>query len=90
MQSALLWLCIASASVVLGFMLYSVAAYRSPTGGATSHRLGQSLIGIVWAAVPIIIIVAAALPTVRSLMLPGEPQSAAQVCTERPPLVCQH
>lgn len=74
MTTALLWLCIAMASAVFGAMLYSVVAYRGPQGKVRRHGL---VLELLWAAVPIAIMVAAAAPTLRQLMLPSPSSIAA-------------
>jgi hypothetical protein len=70
MQTALLWLCIGTASVVFGLMLYSIATYPSPPG-CGRHRPVRLLIGMAWAAVPIVIMVTAAMPALRQAIGPG-------------------
>lgn len=74
MYTALLWLCIGLASAVFGVMLYSVVAYRAPQGRVRRRGL---LAEILWAAVPIAIMVVAALPALRELMVPSAPSIAA-------------
>lgn len=74
MYTAFLWLCIAMASAVFGVMLYSVVAYRGPQGKLRRRNL---LIELMWAAVPIAIMVVAALPVLQELMWPAPPAVAA-------------
>lgn len=69
MRIAMLWLCVALASVVFAFMLYSVIAYR----GTPARRPARALIEMLWAAVPIVIVVTAAMPTLRELLAPAAP-----------------
>ena len=75
MYTALLWLCIVLASAVFGVMLYSVVAYRGPQGKVRRRGLAIELL---WAAVPIAIMVVAAMPALRELMMPSTPTVAAQ------------
>ena len=66
MQMALLWLCVALASVVFAVMLYSVVVHREARGRV---RAGALLIEVLWAAVPIAIMIMAAMPMLRASLL---------------------
>jgi cytochrome c oxidase subunit II len=70
MHAALAWLCIATGSVVFALILYSVAAYRGPRGKAMAHYRPRLFMELLWAAIPIVIVVSAAMPTLRQLMAP--------------------
>ncbi len=70
MHSTLAWACIASGSVVFALILYSIASYRGPRGKAMAHYRPRLFMELLWAAIPIVIVVSAALPTLRQLMAP--------------------
>jgi heme/copper-type cytochrome/quinol oxidase subunit 2 len=74
MHVAILWLCIALASAVFGIMLYSVVAYRGPQGKLRRRGL---FVELMWAAVPIAIMVVAAWPVLREMVAPMPPAVAA-------------
>ena len=68
MLTAALWLCILLACAVFAVMLYSVVVCRGPQGRVRRHAV---IVEVLWTAVPIAIIVTAAMPTLRQVMLPG-------------------
>ncbi|MBC7984136.1 MAG: hypothetical protein H7Y02_09805 [Candidatus Obscuribacterales bacterium] len=64
--SGWLWFCAASAVIVFGAMIYSVVVFR-PSPAATSNAYAQGKAReLIWALVPIAIVVAAAAPAMRS------------------------
>lgn len=67
MYSTLVWCCILLASGVFGVMLYSVATHRGSAGAASGRYRRRLLLELLWAAVPIAIIVMAAMPALREL-----------------------
>jgi heme/copper-type cytochrome/quinol oxidase subunit 2 len=62
----ILWICGFVAATVFAVMIHSIATFRRGSGG---QRLGQpiALAEILWAFVPIFIMVSTALPAVRML-----------------------
>jgi cytochrome c oxidase subunit II len=61
-MTTLIWICATLAMVIFGVMLHSVATFRS---GATRLRR-HALVEVAWALVPILIVVAAAVPSLRA------------------------
>jgi heme/copper-type cytochrome/quinol oxidase subunit 2 len=67
MLAAALWMCILLACAVFAVMLYSVVVYRGSQAWVRRHAV---IVEVLWTAVPIAIIVTAAMPTLRQVMLP--------------------
>lgn len=61
-MNSLLWLCAAGAIGIFGVMLHSVATFRSADEARGRYRR-RAMVEVVWALVPILIVVAAALPS---------------------------
>lgn len=61
-MTSVLWLCATLAVVIFGVMLHSVATFRSPASGLRHH----AAVEVAWALVPILIVVAAAAPSMRA------------------------
>jgi heme/copper-type cytochrome/quinol oxidase subunit 2 len=74
-MNTLIWICATFAVVIFGVMLHSVATFRSGTPYPRRH----ALVEVAWALVPILIVIAAALP---SLNVPGESSVVAIAATE--------
>jgi heme/copper-type cytochrome/quinol oxidase subunit 2 len=72
----ILWICASLAAVVFGVMLYSIAAFRKPPDAATPYRHNK-LVEILWAIVPIVILVGMATPAVKALMLIDQARQSA-------------
>jgi cytochrome c oxidase subunit 2 len=67
LNSALFWICVAISVFVIGLMAYIVFRFnrkRNPTPSKVSHN---SLIEVIWTVVPVIILVAIAVPSLRLL-----------------------
>jgi cytochrome c oxidase subunit II len=61
-MNTLMWMCAAVAVAIFGAILHSVATFRSE-GEATTAYKRRTLIEVVWALVPILIVIAAAVPS---------------------------
>lgn len=64
-QLSLLWICALAAALVFIALVYSTATHR-PVASAQGSRRRNVLREVVWAAVPIFIVVAAALPAMTA------------------------
>lgn len=60
-MTMIIWLCATGAIVVFGVMLHSVATFRS---GPTRLRR-HAVVEVAWALIPILIVIAAATPSLR-------------------------
>jgi cytochrome c oxidase subunit II len=69
MYSTIFWTCAVVAAVVFGVMLYSIATFRAPPGatpGSTPATFRRcSLVEVTWALIPIAIVIAATMPSLR-------------------------
>ena len=63
----ILWICAFVAAAVFAVMIHSIATFRRGSGGQPSARAEIPLVEIVWAIVPIFIMVSTALPAVKML-----------------------
>jgi cytochrome c oxidase subunit 2 len=68
MHVTILWICAALAAVIFGVMLYSVATFRSAPGEGTAAYRHSTIVELLWALIPIVILVGAAAPAVRTLV----------------------
>jgi cytochrome c oxidase subunit 2 len=67
MNVAILWMCAAIAAAVFGVMLYSVATFRGAMSVSIAGRRRSPLVELMWALIPIAIVVVAVVPIVESL-----------------------
>jgi cytochrome c oxidase subunit II len=63
------WVCVAIAAVVFGAMIYSIWKFRKSKGAIPDKTLTHSTrVEIIWTAVPVVILVAMAVPAARTLI----------------------
>src|SRR5882762_9713778 len=63
------WVCVIIAAVVFGAMLWSIVAYRKSQGAVADTTLVHNTkVEIIWTAVPVIILIAMAVPAARTLV----------------------
>jgi cytochrome c oxidase subunit II len=63
-MDTLMWVCAAVAVAIFGAILHSVATFRSDAERTGPYKR-RTLIEVVWALVPILIVIAAAVPSFR-------------------------
>ncbi|HEX7116848.1 MAG TPA: cytochrome c oxidase subunit II transmembrane domain-containing protein [Steroidobacter sp.] len=73
---ALLSICAAIVTGVFGVMIYSIAAFRGAEPSVPRRR--NALLEVLWATVPIVIMVSTAAPAVSQLLDPASPDRVAQ------------
>jgi cytochrome c oxidase subunit II len=62
----IIWLCAALAALVFGVMLYSIATFaRTGAVGSAAYR-HSTAVELLWSLIPILILVSAAAPAVRT------------------------
>jgi heme/copper-type cytochrome/quinol oxidase subunit 2 len=61
-MSTLMWICAALAVPIFGAILHSVATFRADSARPTRYRRATA-IEVVWALIPILIVIAAAAPS---------------------------
>jgi heme/copper-type cytochrome/quinol oxidase subunit 2 len=76
-MNALMWLCAAAAMGIFGAILHSVATFRTSAERAPAYRRG-TLVEVGWALIPILIVIAAAVPSFRT----GEPAAVTVAASE--------
>jgi cytochrome c oxidase subunit 2 len=79
MHTTILWICAALAAVIFAVMLYSVATFRSTPGAGTAAYRHSTIVEVLWALIPIVILVSAAAPAVSGLVSLSEPAAPNQV-----------
>ena len=77
--TAILWICGLVTVAVFAVMIHSIATFRR--GGAETGARPGALAEIIWAIVPIFIMVSSALPAVR--MLAAERASPSEALADR-------
>jgi cytochrome c oxidase subunit 2 len=65
----ILWICVAIGAVVFGAMIYSLVKYRKSRGAvADTSILHSDKVEFVWTIIPVVILVAMAVPAARTLL----------------------
>lgn len=63
------WVCVIIAAVVFGAMIWSIVAFRKSQGAvADTTMVHNTKVEIIWTAVPVIILIAMAVPAARTLV----------------------
>jgi len=68
MQMIILVACASIACIVFGVMLYSIAVFRAPVGSTPSAFRQRRGIELLWALIPIMIVIGTAAPAVGALL----------------------
>lgn len=63
-MNTMLWICATFAVIIFGVMLHSVATFRSETSRPPMRH--HALIEVAWTLIPILIVIAAAVPSLRT------------------------
>jgi cytochrome c oxidase subunit II len=64
----ILWVCVAIAAAVFGVMIYSIATFRKSKGAVPATFEHNTKAEIIWTVIPVIILVAMAVPAARTLV----------------------
>ena len=64
----ILWVCVAIAAAVFGVMIYSIATFRKSKGAVSATFDHSTTAEIVWTLIPVIILVAMAIPAAKTLV----------------------
>jgi cytochrome c oxidase subunit II len=73
MHVTIVWICAALAAVIFGVMLYSVATFRSAPGAGMAAYRHSTIVEVLWALIPIVILVSAAAPAIKALVSLSDP-----------------
>jgi len=64
----IMWVCVIIAVLVFGAMIYSIIKFRKSTGAVPATFVHNTKAEIIWTAIPIIILVAMAIPAAETLV----------------------
>jgi len=64
----ILWVCVAIAVAVFSVMIYSIATFRKSKGAVPAHFDHNTRAEVIWTVIPVIILVAMAVPAARTLV----------------------
>ena len=70
------WICVAIAVVVFGVMFWSLIRYRRSKGSKASHFHENTWVELLWTAIPLLILVAMAIPATATLKKMYDPSAA--------------
>jgi cytochrome c oxidase subunit II len=71
------WVCVAIAVVVFGVIVYSIVRFRQSAGAVPDTTLTHSTqVEVVWTLIPVIILVAMAIPAARTLIVMEDTRNA--------------
>jgi cytochrome c oxidase subunit 2 len=62
------WVCVVIGAVVFGAMIYSIFAHRKSKGHQAAHFHESTLVEFIWTGIPILILVAMAIPASKTLI----------------------
>jgi len=79
-----LWICVGLAAAVFAVMLYSIVAFRQPPDARLAQYRHSKLVEVLWAIVPIVILVGMAAPAVKALVW-IDPSSPSAPCRSAAP-----
>ena len=67
----IVWLCAAVAAAVFAAMIGSIFAFRGPLGDRPPTSVSGKAAEILWALIPIAIVLATAIPAIRTIVFAG-------------------
>jgi heme/copper-type cytochrome/quinol oxidase subunit 2 len=70
------WLCAAAAALVFAAMIVSIVTFGKPLRDHLPASVSGRAVEVLWALIPIAIVLAAATPALRTIVLPASPQAA--------------
>jgi heme/copper-type cytochrome/quinol oxidase subunit 2 len=65
LMTAVFWSCIAITGAVFGVMIYSIATFRRD--GEPTIVARHAVMEVIWASIPLVILVLAAVPAIRMI-----------------------
>jgi heme/copper-type cytochrome/quinol oxidase subunit 2 len=71
------WLCAATAALVFAAMIVSIVTFGKPVRGHPPASASGKVAEVLWALIPIAIVLAAATPALRTIVSPASPPQAA-------------
>jgi len=76
MHMMVLWICVVIGIGVFGAMFYSIFAHRKSKGVQPAGFSHSTTVEIIWTAIPVLILIAIALPATKGMMLMDSPRDA--------------
>jgi cytochrome c oxidase subunit 2 len=76
MHMMVLWICVVIGIGVFGAMFYSIFAHRKSKGVQPAKFSHSTTVEIIWTAIPVLILIAIALPATKGMMLMDSPRDA--------------
>ena len=70
------WLCAATAALVFAAMIVSIVTFGKPLRGHPPASVSGRAAEVLWALIPIAIVLAAATPALRTIVSPASPAAA--------------
>ncbi len=70
------WLCAAAAALVFAAMIVSIVTFGKPLREHPPASVSGRAAEVLWALIPIAIVLAAATPALRNIVSPASPQAA--------------
>lgn len=67
LHMTIFWICVVIGILVFGAMFYSLFRYRHAKGAKASHFHEHTLVEVLWTAIPVIILIAMAVPATATL-----------------------
>jgi len=72
----IVWLCAATAALVFAAMIASIVTFGKSLRGYPPASVSGKAAEILWALIPIAIVLAAAMPALRTVVSPASPEAA--------------
>ncbi|NYS60894.1 cytochrome c oxidase subunit II [Vreelandella salicampi] len=76
LHMTIFWICVAIGLLVFGAMFYSLFRYRHAKGAKAAHFHENTLVEVLWTAIPVLILVAMAVPATATLKQMYDPSDA--------------
>jgi len=79
------WACAAAAGAVFAAMMISIATFGRPSSERPAASAQQKAAEMLWALIPMAIVLAAAMPAFKTMLLAGRGEVAQLAATGSPP-----
>lgn len=76
LHMVIFWICLVIAVVVFAVMFWSLIRYRKSRGARSAHFHESTLVEVLWTAIPVVILIAMAIPATATLKKIYDPSAA--------------
>lgn len=76
LHMVIFWICLVIAVVVFAVMFWSLIRYRKSSGARSAHFHESTLVEVLWTAIPVVILIAMAIPATATLKKIYDPSAA--------------